>query len=160
MKTTANGVENKTRGFTLIELLVVISIIGILAALVTVSFTSSQRQARDTKRQSDLRFYQNALEVDANKYSGFYITQPARVAASTTLCSALALTNCPEDPKNSTIPATYVYNYLSDGVVAGGHTSITYVLWAKLENSSAYWVICSSGTVFSSATQPNVASCQ
>jgi prepilin-type N-terminal cleavage/methylation domain-containing protein len=42
------------RGFTLIESLAVIAILGILASLVTVGLASAQRQARDTKRKSDL----------------------------------------------------------------------------------------------------------
>lgn len=42
------------RAFTLVELLVVIAIIGILASIVTVSLSSSQVRARDTKRISEL----------------------------------------------------------------------------------------------------------
>src|SRR3990167_2423648 len=41
-------------GFTLIELLVVITIIGILAGLILVSFSSAQAPARDSSRKSDL----------------------------------------------------------------------------------------------------------
>ena len=148
-------------GFTLIELLVVISIIGIIAALVTVSFTSSQKQARDTKRKSDLKFYQSALEVDANKYDGFYVSWPtSKVYASSTLCSSLGLNNCPEDAKNSVNTTTYAYYYLSDGSLVGSHTATSYVLWAKLEYTTGYWVACSTGSVFASAAQPTLSSCQ
>jgi len=49
-------------GFTLFELLVTISIIGLLIALVTVSFSTAQRNARDTRRRGDLGQLRNAFE--------------------------------------------------------------------------------------------------
>jgi general secretion pathway protein G len=52
----------KRAGFTLLELLIVIAIIGVLASLVAVSYSSAQRRARDSQRQSDLKAIQNALE--------------------------------------------------------------------------------------------------
>lgn len=134
-------------GFTLIELLVVISIIGILAALVTVSFTASQRQARDAARKSDLKQYQTSLEAYANKNAGLFPSRPdaSGATASTTLCSDLGLTNCPEDTKYSNDP-TYIYKYQSDGAVSNGTAVATsYVVWAKLENVTGYWVFCSTG---------------
>lgn len=50
------------KGFTLIELLVVISIIGILAAIITVSSSSSRAQARDAERKSKVGLITAALE--------------------------------------------------------------------------------------------------
>jgi prepilin-type N-terminal cleavage/methylation domain-containing protein len=159
MNLTAN--RKNIFGFTLIELLVVISIIGILAAMVTVSFTSSQKQARDAKRKSDLKFYQSALEVDANEYDGSYIALPgSSYVASTTLCSSLSLTNCPEDPKNSVDSSTYVYHYQSDGVTTGTHTATSYALWAKLEHTTGYSVVCSTGSVITTTSQPSLSTCQ
>lgn len=134
-------------GFTLIELLVVISIIGVLAALVTVSFTASQRQARDAARKSDLKQYQTSLEAYANKNSGLFPSRPdaSGATASTTLCTDLGLTTCPEDAK-FTNDATYIYKYQSDGSVSNGTAVATsYVLWAKMENITGYWVFCSNG---------------
>lgn len=133
--------------FTLIELLVVISVIGILAGLVMPSFTSSQKQAKDTERKSDLRQYSSSIESFASKNGGLFParTSSSGVNASTTLCSDLGLTSCPEDPKNSS-DSTFVYKYQSDGAVSDGSASATkYVLWAKLENVSSYWVVCSNG---------------
>ncbi len=127
--------ERSERAFTLIELLVVISIIGILAAMVTVSVTASQRQARDVARKSDLKQYQTSLEVYANKSNGLYPIFGA-TSASASLCTPLGLTTCSEDTKNAN-DSTYVYQYQSDGV--------SYVLWDKLENTTGVWVVCSNG---------------
>lgn len=55
--------NRKSRGFTLIELLVVISIIAILMAVATVSYTNAQQKSRDNKRKSDLKAVQQALEL-------------------------------------------------------------------------------------------------
>lgn len=138
------GDRRLRKGFTLIELLVVISIIGILAALSLVSFTSSQRQARDSGRKSDLRQYQTSLENYANKNNGLYPSRPVSggSSASSTLCSDLTLTTCPEDAK----APTYTYKYQSDGAASDGTATATqYVLWAKLENATSYWIVCSNG---------------
>lgn len=51
------------RGFSLIELLVVITIIGILAGALTISFNKAREMARDSKRQADLKELQLALEL-------------------------------------------------------------------------------------------------
>src|SRR3990167_6962536 len=61
------------QGFTLIELLVVISIIAILVAAATASWTNAQQKSRDGKRKSDLKSIQQSLELylqDNGTYPG------------------------------------------------------------------------------------------
>lgn len=137
------------KGFTLIELLVVISIIGILVTIVSVSFVTSQKQARDVQRKSDLKQYQNALENYANANNSLFPsrTSSSGVPASTTLCNDLNVffepdIVCPEDPK-----ASPTYKYQSDGSDSGSVSATKYVLWAQLESKSTttYWVVCSNG---------------
>lgn len=148
------------RGFTLIELLVVIAIIGILAAVITVSFTSSQRQARDTQRKSDLTQFRTALESYANLKDGIYPVHATAInITSADLCDAseLNLSVCPTDPKNGTQAGfsgyTYGYYYLSDA------TGIKYTLYAYLENTPKFWVICSNGTNLTKSSLPNISDC-
>ncbi len=134
------------KGFTLIELLVVISLLGLLAALALVSYTGTQKQARDTQRKSDLKQYQNSLEIAANKSNGIYVSRISGSGdtASTTLCADLSLTSCPEDPRNED-DASHVYLYQSNGTGGGNIDATKYVLWGKLENTDDYWIVCSSG---------------
>lgn len=59
------------KGFTLIELLVVVAIIGLLSTLAVVALGSARLRARDSKRLSDLKQVQTALELyytDNNAY--------------------------------------------------------------------------------------------
>ena len=153
-------IKNIKKGFTLIELLVVISIIGILASIVLVSFSTAQKQGRDAERKSDLKQYQTLLEQFANTSAsngGFY---PAHTSATTadTLCGLSDLNlaiACPVDPKNGTLP--YGYNYLSDGTT--GITATKYELYAYLESSSNYWIVCSNGTTVTSSSVPTINTC-
>ena len=147
-------------------MLVVVSIIGILAALATVSFTSTQKQARDTQRKSDLKQYQNSLEAYANKNNGLYPAWYSGSATMSGLCSTLGITGtCPNDPKyDATDGDPPPYKYQSDGTTNDLQPKATqYVLWARLENvSSMYWVVCSTGqsgkisssTTFTTGTCP------
>lgn len=133
--------------FTLVELLVVISLISILAALTFVSYVGVQRQARDSQRKSDLRQYQGSLEVFANRNGGLYPERnnSSGVSSATTLCTDLGMTGCSQDPRN-TNDQSFDYRYQSDGSLSTGKpTALRYVLWAKLENTQDYWVICSNG---------------
>lgn len=131
----------------MIELLVVISIIGVLASIVLVSFTSSQKQARDTQRKSDIKQYQLSTEAYANKSNGLYPRRNATVSADTTLCTDLGLTSCPSDPREAK-DASFDYKYQSDGSASDGTAAATrYVIWGKIENVTAttYWIVCSNG---------------
>lgn len=53
----------KKRAFTLIELLVVIAIVGLVATLAVVGLQNVRQNARDSKRVSDMRQLQTALEI-------------------------------------------------------------------------------------------------
>ena len=64
-------VKNISRGFTLIEVLVVIAIISVLAGAIAINSADSNKQARDEKRQADLRALQSALEMYKNKHGRY-----------------------------------------------------------------------------------------
>lgn len=142
------------KGFTLVELLVVIAIIGILASMALVSYTGSQKQARDAQRKSDIKQYQLSLENYANKNSGLYPQRPTTVSADTTLCTDLGLTGCPSDPREAR-DSTFDYKYQSNGSISDGTAAASnYVLWDKIENvtTTTYWVVCSNGKVGQTTT--------
>jgi len=143
------------KGFTLVELLVVISVIGVLATLVLVSFGPVQKQARDTQRKSDIRQYQNSLENFANRQDGLFPSRTTAVDASG-LCATLGIAGtCPTDPK---APDT-LYRYISDGTGTPNNDASEYVLWTSLENVSSYWVVCSTGKVGLSVAVPGSSDC-
>ena len=54
------------KGFTLIEFLVVIAIIGLLATLSVVALNNARERARDSRRVSDIKQIQTALELYFN----------------------------------------------------------------------------------------------
>lgn len=60
------SITTHKKGFTLIELLVVISIIGLLATLVTANLNAARSRSRDTVRKGDLRNVQTALRLYYN----------------------------------------------------------------------------------------------
>src|SRR3989338_6984910 len=59
------------KAFTLLEMLVVVGIIAVLVSIGTSSYSTAQKKARDAKRQSDLKSFQNALEqcYSVNSYA-------------------------------------------------------------------------------------------
>jgi len=63
-------VHEKNNGFTLIELLVVIAIIAILAAVGFATYSGVQKNARDSKRQTEINAIANALEIRYQISSG------------------------------------------------------------------------------------------
>lgn len=91
----------RKNAFTLLELLVVIGIIGILVALATVSYSSTQRSGRDTKRKQDMIAIQNALEQYYSATNYVYPNGPCSLA-QTYMKSAW-----PQDPDNT---GTYIYS--------------------------------------------------
>lgn len=139
-------------GFTLVELLITISIITILSAIGLVAYSSVVKQGRDSKRQSDLRSIQSALEQYHND-QGFYPTatgldnalatspSPAFIS-STGNPSPLAtvktyMNSLPQDLQST---PRYKYEAFPSSPICD-NTAIdkrckSYCLYAKLENSS------------------------
>lgn len=136
-------------GFTLIELLVVIAIIGLLASIVLVSLNKARAKARETRRLSDLRQIQLALEMYYDDY-GYYPRELSDSAngkvgegagIDNILTSGGYMTAIPSDPLG---PGNSTYYYYYDGWhncldVLGSCCSA--VLFAKtMENSdNANW---------------------
>lgn len=120
------------KGFTLIELLVVIAIIGLLSTLAVVALGSAREKARDSKRLSDMKQVQTALEL-------FYTDNNAYPEAATAVtlgddthaclsAAGFAATGC-DSAYMGQVPADPVdaqsYTYTSDGT--------TYTITATME---------------------------
>ncbi len=111
------------KGFTLIELLVVIAIIGLLSTLAVVALNSAREQARDSKRVSDMKAIQTALESYFSQNDAYPTADPAVTLGAgsyaclnssgwgTAGCSSPYLGLVPADPLAS---GSYTY-YSVDG---------------------------------------------
>lgn len=77
-------------GFTLIELLVVVTIIGILAAIVSVSVSGFTGTAQKNKKQSDVASVQGAVDAwIALKTTGNLLNVPRKVAGGAAQTTAI-----------------------------------------------------------------------
>ncbi|MEA2088317.1 MAG: type II secretion system protein [Patescibacteria group bacterium] len=127
------------KGFTLIELLVVIAIIGLLSTLAVVAFGNTRIKARDSKRQSDLKVFQTAIEM--------YITDnaaapdPGAPAAATDRWDGVANNleslladylpgGLPEDPSSTVRKWIYCYG-------TGASADSRYMVATSLEQNKA-----------------------
>jgi prepilin-type N-terminal cleavage/methylation domain-containing protein len=89
--------------FTLLEMLVVIGIISVIVSMGFVSYSTSQKKARDAKRKSDLSTIRNAME---QYYSVCNYSYPTTIN-SPIQCTSVAPTvmimpTVPVDPKTTT----------------------------------------------------------
>jgi len=110
----------KLRGFTLIELLITISLIGILSAIGTSTYTSAQQKGRDAQRKSDMTQIKKAMELAKSDCQGgaYYPVQSGsdEYTQFTTLQGYLSNSNLkymnsvPQDPKNSGTARYGIYN--------------------------------------------------
>jgi prepilin-type N-terminal cleavage/methylation domain-containing protein len=89
----------KQKGFTLIEILVVIGLIAILMSLAVLSYSTTQKNARDARRKGDMKTIQNAFEQYYSDNAGKYPT--SELALASYLPSGY-----PIDPKDPTTTYT------------------------------------------------------
>ncbi|MEZ4195181.1 MAG: prepilin-type N-terminal cleavage/methylation domain-containing protein [Candidatus Paceibacterota bacterium] len=126
---------NKSKqGFTLTELMVVLSIIAILSAVTWINYSQSSAKSRDSKRQTDLKMLQAAIETykkdhgrypagcnGANNWSGQLDTTYACTDGSRgEYIIGLAPTYIPVLPKDVKLNGAnsgYVYRTNAEGTV-------------------------------------------
>ena len=100
------------KGFTLIELLLVISILGIMATLISGNFIKSLEKGRDAQRKSDLSTIQKGLEL----YYEDNLSYPTSLTFGSSLChpsgcdAKMYIKKVPTDPKSS---CSYYYVHTS-----------------------------------------------
>lgn len=118
---------NYTKAFTLVELLVAMTIIMVLTIVAVVNYGSVQKNARDSKRKSDLEKVRVALEMYRQDNDGCYPDTPV-----SDLVSSGYLDVFPSDPFG------YVYWY--DAGSGSDSCSVeddvvSYNFYAKMESS-------------------------
>lgn len=93
----------KTAAFTLIEILVVVTIIALITAVASVTYTQLGKQSRDTKRKADLEQIRAALEMyraDNSAYTAVaYTGSCAGFAGLTAPTKYIEI--MPSDPKST-----------------------------------------------------------
>lgn len=140
------SIKKRASGFTIVELLIVIVVIGILAALVIVTYNGIQQKARDTERKTDINAIASHLEA-YNAQNGRYPTLANvndgtfRSANMQGLDSAAL-----QDPKGAAqtlaaAPAANTYSYVpapANCDNGAGGDCLQYTLTATLEGGGTY----------------------
>lgn len=134
--------NKKSKGFTLIELLVVIAIIGILATIVLVSLNTARIKARDTRRVSDIRQIQLAMELYSDSNQANY-----PIALTDALLGEY-ISKVPNDPVGVAIPYFYA------ACTVGG-TVLKYHIGAATEESATSTILQSDSDGNSTAAGAN-----
>lgn len=126
--------QHKRRGFTLVELLISVSIIAILIAIGIASYSTINKQSRDTKRKSDIEQIRSALEMYRSE-NGYYpnVGSGLFVSASN-LDSVLKPSFIPVVPVDPTKTGVYIYEYQSNSLSNGQYYG--YCLSATLESQT------------------------
>jgi len=101
------------KGFTLLELLVTISIIGILLAIGSVSFSTAQKRGRDSRRRADLKAIQKAME-QCYAVDGQYLVAIGWGANMDCTGGQTVMRLVPQDPKDGS-------NYIEGSLVTDGY---------------------------------------
>lgn len=100
------------KSFTLIEILVVSTIIALLAATASVSYSQLNKQSRDAKRKTDLEQIRAALEMYRSNNDVYpALTINCSSSGGITDAQGTYLSLIPKDPKCS----TYSYYYSTSG---------------------------------------------
>jgi len=129
----------RNESFTLIELLVVVAIIGLLISVILVSFGPPRKEAKDAKRQVDIKqigLVMNLCYDDSNCGTGVdrYISTTGGANAVTTIGTYLP--SVPFDPVNS---SPYEYTWKDNS----GDTT-EYCVYTKLEaQATDTWIAVS-----------------
>ncbi len=121
-------------GFTLIEILVVISILAGFVTMLVPNFMAARIKSRDSKRKSDLRQIQKALELyRQDQTPQIYPTAlPATCTSwkNATDATIIYMSTVPGDPLTS-CPGQTSYYYVRDP-----SDSMKYTLYACLEDKA------------------------
>lgn len=136
-----NTKHRRSKGFTLIELLIVMTIIALLVAAASASWTNAQQKGRDGRRKSDLKGIQQTLELYFQQ-NGHYpqssngkVQCPGSASAiewgKNFTCDGTTYMNpIPKDPVNS---SGYTYYFNATFPNTDGYP-LKYTISAKIEN--------------------------
>lgn len=123
------------KGFTLIELLVVIAIIGLLTSVVLVLLGSSRSKAKDSRRFSDFRQINTAMELcyqDSSCAGGTDIYPSVAAGPDSVSSIGKYLPLVPKDPVEEGL---YQYTWTSNAAITTGGSAARqyYCVYVKLE---------------------------
>lgn len=133
--------RNNQRGFTLIELLVVISILGILAAVVTMSMVGVTKLAQDRAGATEKSTVQAALDTMANEQ----LVPPDQICPSLAATSDMSTfpTNATPAPASSPSPPP-----------ATGHSVALYPRYLRQQITHGSYTCSADGVVTQTAYNP------
>lgn len=97
--------KKRNKGFTLMELLITIGIIVLLMGVGVVSYTQTNKKARDSKRKADIESIRSALELyrtDEGQYPALTVDGSNCITSTNITSGAVTyLAKLPTDPTTS-----------------------------------------------------------